>query len=116
MFRILALALCILAAMSAQLPAKPVSSVYGLHMRYGKAEMIELVPGIEVPVDMWDDDHVVTAADLVAVGIAIEDAEKIVSQKPRGTAMFPCTWSRLKYCASNGIPLDECCGKTKDTG
>jgi hypothetical protein len=98
------------------LAAQPVGTVYDLHLRYDAVGMIELVPGVEVPADMWPDNHVVTIGDLVGVGVSLGDATAIVDQNRNEGAQVPCTWSRLKQCAHEGIPMSECCGKIKASG
>ena len=78
--------------------------------------MIELVPGVDVPADMWPDDHVVTAGDLVAAGVSLDDASAIVGYSETKGMVVPCTWSQLKWCVENNIPLGQCCGKIKESG
>ena len=98
------------------LSAQPVGTVYDLHLRYDGVEIIELVPGVEVPADIWPDNHVVTVGDLVGVGVSLRDAAAIVDQSVNEAPQVPCTWSRLKQCAYEGIPMSECCGKIKASG
>ncbi len=116
MLRTFVLVLGVLVLVSVVVSAQPVSTVYDLHLRYEGAQMIELVPGVEVPADMWRDDHVVTAGDLVAVGVSIDDAGAIVGYSETKGMAVPCTWSQLKWCIENNIPLAQCCGMAKENG
>ena len=110
------LALGLLALVSGGLTAQPVGTVYDLHLRYDGVQMIELVPGVEVPADMWPDEHVVTIGDLVGVGVSLSEATAIVDQNANGAAQVSCTWSELKRCSLLGIPLSVCCSSSKDNG
>jgi hypothetical protein len=106
----------LLILVSSGLAAQPVGTVYDLHLRYDEVEMIELVPGVEVPADIWPDKHVVTVGDLVGVGVSLSDATAIVDENQNEAAQVPCTWSELKRCSHLGIPLSICCSPSKDNG
>lgn len=96
--------------------AEPLGTVYDLHLRYEKVEVIELVPGVEVPTDIWPDEHVVTALDLVSLGVSLDDAYAIVGESETKGVVVPCTWSQLKWCIENNIPMNQCCGEVKESG
>lgn len=116
MLRIAGLAAIVVLLLSTcALSGKAIGTIDDLHNRYEAAKMVELVPGVEVPVNIWTDDHVVSVEDLVGVGVAIDDAVSILASGDR-SVVIPCTWSELKWCIANGIPLDECCGEDKNQG
>jgi len=116
MLRMWLLMVGLLVLLTTGLPAKPAETLHDLHLRHEEVQLIELVPGVEVPVDMWEDDHVVTVEDLVAVGVTLDDAETMVGQSNDTGAAVNCSWGRIKMCYLNGIPLDVCCPRTKNNG
>ena len=69
-------------------------------------EEIELLPGVVVPVDIWDDDYVPTALDFVAIGFSENDAQK---QEIRD-----CTWGQIKDCYNGHY--NDCCPKKTQEG
>jgi hypothetical protein len=115
-FRECMVALGLLILVSGGLAAQPVGTMYDLRLRYDEVEMIELVPGVEVPADIWPDNHVVTVGDLVGVGVSLGDATALVDQNVNEAAQVPCTWGELKRCSLLGIPLSICCSPSKENG
>jgi hypothetical protein len=107
--------LCVVLLSAGGLSSQPIGGVYDLHLMYEEVEMIELVPGVEVPADQWPDDHVVTVEDLLAVGVPLGDAVRMLSHGDTAVVV-PCTWGELKWCFMNNIPRDECCGEIKEEG
>jgi hypothetical protein len=69
-------------------------------------EEIELAPGVWVPVNMWEDDYVPTFDDLVALGMAEDDAQAMTERR--------CTWGQIKLCSAGYY--DDCCPKKSDEG
>lgn len=118
MIRISILLIVIMLPAAGGLLAQPVGSSYGFHLRPTEVQEIELAPGIVVSADMWSDDHVVTIADLVAVGMSFKDASDLVEPPANepGTPAVPCSWGQMKWCFLNNIPMDRCCGKMKENG
>jgi hypothetical protein len=57
----------------------------------GQIEEIELAPGVWVPVNMWEDDYVPTLDDLIALGMAEDDAQELTERR--------CTWGQIKLCS-----------------
>lgn len=71
-----------------------------------RVEEIELLPGITVPVDIWDDDYVPTAQDFMDIGFNDSDAENQATRN--------CTWGQIKACYAGYY--NDCCPKKVDEG
>jgi hypothetical protein len=92
-----------------QIKLQPTSSCDTLGTaQIGKSKQIqeiEVAPGVKVPVDVWEDDHVPTYEELVAVGFLPDDAREFNKQT--------CTWGEIKICM--GTP-DKRCDCKKSAG
>jgi hypothetical protein len=71
-----------------------------------QVEEIELLPGVWVAVDIWEDDYVPTVQDFVSIGFKLGDAQE--------QEMRNCTWGQIKACYAGYY--NDCCPKKVDEG
>ena len=98
--------LCAMVILLAAGTASPQYSPTFRGQRDARIEEIELLPGIKVPVNIWEDDYVPTAGDFMAIGFTQEDAEQ--------QAVQDCTWGQIKACYAGYY--NDCCPKKTQEG
>lgn len=98
--------LCVLLILLSVGPVSAQGVPAGQGQREAQIEEIELLPGVKVPVNIWEDDYVPTAEDLVAIGFEEDDAAE--------QAERTCTWGQIKLCYAGYY--NDCCPKKADEG